>query len=70
VENTQAARLLLKVAPVRIGLGNVAAEDKLLTGFADNQRRCVAKGLVPGEAPAEETRIAKGLARMKPIVSA
>jgi hypothetical protein len=37
VENGHAERLLFEIAPVRIGLGDVPAQDKMVCGFAGDK---------------------------------
>ena len=57
MEDGQAMRLLLKVAPVRIGLGNVAAENELLSIFADDDWDVRSEGTVIGARGKNDKRV-------------
>jgi len=48
VEDRQAMRLLFEMAPVRVGLGHVAAEDEVISVFADYERKVRGEGAVIG----------------------
>jgi len=44
MKNRQALWLLLEIAPVRVGLGDVTAEDQVISIFADDQRKMGGEG--------------------------
>ena len=48
VEDRQAVRLLFEITPVRVGLGNVSAEEQTLSFFADDERKVSSEGSVVG----------------------
>ena len=48
MKNCQAVRLLLEIAPVRVGLGDVAAEDEVIPIFADDEREMRSERTVVG----------------------
>ena len=44
MKNGQGVRLLFEIAPVRVGLGDVTAEDQVISIFADDQREMCGEG--------------------------
>ena len=48
MEDGEALRILFEIAPVRVSLGDVAANDELVTGFADDHGNVAGERAVVG----------------------
>ncbi len=62
VEDGEALRLLIEVTPVRVGFGDVAAEEEMVPGFADNERGVGGEGAIGrgGNQDGERVRVHEG----------